>query len=687
MTEKQSPFLTRDYKEERNIMRVACRQHAFYLSRVLDQDKEVIYKNLILYVNKNLNRFKSPIATILIKDKNGDRQLKKVPLSKVIKHVERNNYHFSPSMVAYKNSDEEESINSIATRRYTENRNKFKAIRQEAISNNDKELENKADKLQAAFKEANNSQSGSMMVGGTPLHNASGHTTLSSICRVLVSTANLVNEQFLTGNRLYNKPQNVIQAITSRVMSTDLKALDDVIKKYGLVYPEPKDLIEIINHYSSRYCGAEKYNKIIEEYVNHLAPIELAAAIYVLDLTSLFKFNKAFMTTFFDEWVEIPDHNLTPVPPSDGDKKVLCVTKLLSKDKEAVNKLNAYHLSLEEKYYDFINVFFRSQIPPTGIYDVNTMIRDCVLTSDTDSSIYTVDRMRQEYNPPKEKVVSLDGVLTYFIRLISVDQHHQFSINMNVAERNRRILGMKNEFYYSGYITTLLSKHYYALKRMVEGVVYPTPEMEVKGSNLRGFKIPKSVRDSVQELMKTIISAVEDGRRLDPAVELAKIGDMERRVINDLKEGKWEWLGKQRVMGKGAYKAPMSAAYYYHELWTKVFAPKYGQAPELPYVGIKVKVNLGSKTKLLAYANSLEDKALGERLIDFCTETGRDKFDVFIIPMEVIQALNGVPEDVRSVTDIREIIRENFKSLYIVLESTGIFFLNKATTRLVSDEH
>lgn len=688
MQEFNNPFYTDNYTTQRDILKTACRDHAFFLSRKLDKDQDTILNELTTYIQHHPEEFVAKKAKILVKDKEGDKEVKIIPIDKVFNYVFRKNYHFSPSMVAYTNSDEKESVNALGTRSFVDNRNKYKKLREKAIEAGDKDLIVKFDKLQNAFKIFNNAQSGAMSTGGTPIHNPSGHTTLTSTCRVLVSTVNLINEQFLSGNRIYSTPQVTVQSITARILATDLKLLDDTMEKYQLYKPTPDDLMDVIKKNIERYWESSQYLTIIEEYVQKLTYLELAAVVYTLDLVSLYRLNPVFMTRFFDEWTHIPDTFEDTLKIEDGDDYTLCISKYLRKpSEEELVGLNYYNKQIEKKYEDFIKVFFRSSIPPTNIFDVNTVVRECVLTSDTDSSIYTVDKLMDTYSNDPIKRVSLSSVLTYFIRKISLDQHRQISINMNVALRNQHLLEMKNEFYFSGYITTLMSKHYYTLKMIVEGVVMKEPEMLTKGVHLRSAQIAKDIKDHATKLMAKFINALITHEKLDPAEELHAVADLEQSVIQDLKNGNWMWLGRKGVKAKARYKLPMSSSYFYHEMWERTFAGKYGSAPDLPYLGIKINVDLGNKTKIKNFIESIEDKGLAERIEKFITETGRDKFDNIIVPMERLSAMNDIPKEIKDVMDIREIIKQNFKSIYAVLESVGLYFLNADGTRLVSDEH
>jgi len=687
------PFLSEEYQSDRNILKHAITQYATFLSKTRNEDEDKIRRNLVKYFKEHKEEFKSRMATILIKNKQGDREQHKVPFSGVLKHVEKNNYHFSPSMVAYTNSEEEECVNSIGTRLFIDNRSFYKGLRKKAHKAGDDDLYSKYDELQNAFKIFNNAQSGAMSSEGTPINNKTGHTSLTSTCRCLTSTANLINEQFIAGNRFYNTPENTLQSLLARMQVTDLKKLQDVMEKYKLHYPTVEEVMVRVRYCSSRYWDSAKYMAIIEDFLKKVSSLQLASILYTLDLVSLFNHNKETISAFFDAFAASnpPEPGKTVedyVSPDNDDKYVLAVSKLPRNASHLdVVALNHHHDAVETQYSDLMNIFFRSPIPPSGLFDVTSSIRDCVLTSDTDSSIYTVDEMIEAYTSDREKGIKLNAVLTYFIRMISVDQHQQLSANLNVSKRNLRMLGMKNEYYFGAYVTTQMSKHYYASQQMVEGVMNEHPEMEIKGVHLKSSKIAKSIKNFAQQLMKDTLEAIEHKKKLDAPEILKGIGDLERMIVDDTNNGDWKWLSRQGVKGKASYSNPNGSVYFYHEMWENVFASKYGSAPELPYVGVKMSVDLGSKSKLKAWIESIPDADVRERLTAFFEETGRTDLNGIVVPMERLQYLQGIPDEIKTAVDYRTVIKQNLKCVYEVLNSTGLYFMNDSITRLVSDEH
>lgn len=685
-----NPFLSEEYTSDRNIVKHAVNQTTEVISRSRGDDAATVRQNLVDFYKAHPGEFRSKKAKVIIKNKHGDREVHTRSLYSIFREVEQNNYHFSPSMIAYTHSDKEECINSIGTRLFIANRKFYKDKRQEVGKASD--LWSKYNELQNAFKIFNNAQSGAMSSEGTPINNKTGHTSLTSTTRCLTSTANLVNEQFIAGNRFYNTPENTMQAIMARLQVSDFDAMQKVVDKFGMAIPTIDDIMGIIEVCSRRYWGSDSVMKRIKLFINTLSDIERVAIAYTLDLVTMYRLNKDLITSLFDDYVHIPDYveGKAGIRPDNGDRYVLCVSKLPPDSKvtkEWVPQLNEYHMSLEEKYQDLFRVFFKSPIPPSGLFDVISSVRDCVLTSDTDSSIYTVDEMIANYTEDQTSVIRLNGSLTYFIRMISVDQHAQLSANMNVSRKNINLLTMKNEYFFGAYITTSMSKHYYATQRMVEGVTNPEPDMEIKGVHLKSSKISPKIKAVAFKLMEEALFAIEESRKLDPAMTLWEIAELEREVMSELMNGDFSWLSKETIKHAAVYSNPDSQIYLYHDMWDKVFADKYGQPPELPYIAVKMSVDLGTKSKVAAWLESIEDVEIRDRMRSFLDSKGKSDLSNLYAPLERLQNIGDIPVEMKQVMDLRTVIKQNFKCIYEVLHSTGIYVMNDKITRLISDEH
>ena len=292
-----------------------------------------------------------------------------------------------------------------------------------------------------------------------------------------------------------------------------------------------------------------------------------------------------------------------------------------------------------------------------------------------------------EFTDDNEVALRLNAVLTYFIRMIAVHQHAQLSKNMNVADRYQKRLTMKNEFLFGSYVTTLMSKHYFATQLMVEGILNKEVQMEIKGVHLRSSKIAHDIKEFAHKLMREVLDAIHDKRLLDAAEILHKAGELERKIIADLNEGSWVWLTKDTVKDGEVFKNPESSIYQYHLLWKAVFEPKYGKPPDPPYSAVKINTYLDTKQKTNDFINELEDKELGERLRVYLEKNEKTGVGTFYVPYDILAGIKRIPKEMIAGADIRSIIKQNLKSVYAVLEACGLYIVNEKITRLISDEH
>lgn len=684
-----SPFVDADYHSDRDIQKHYRDQMITYAQKRFGVSEEEAKQIVEKHFRANNGTYEDRKIKILEKNKYGDRELKVVTASEFFENVQENNYHLSPSLVAYKNSEEEQSVNSIGTERFLSLRKLYKGKRQEAKGSGDKWAEKTYDVIQNALKIFNNAQSGAMSSNGTPLVNKSGHTSLTSTCRGLTSTANICNEKFLAGNRLYNTFENTLQNIIATVQYTDLKRMQEVMDKHGMQHATVEQVMNMIRHSTERYWRNAERMKTIEGMIKVFKPVELTAVLCILDLEGLRVTNRKVLYELLDDFSKVPevpvDAKAEDYPkPDTGDRYVLCVSKIVGKPSQLqINHLNAWHLECEQKWADFIEVFLKQSIPPSGVYNIKDMIREVVLTSDTDSSIYTVDTVVDEYTKDRATSLRTNGVLTYFIRMISVHQHAQFSENMNVAKRFRYRLNMKNEYLFGAYVTTTMSKHYFATQLMVEGVMNKEVEMEIKGVHLRSAKIAANIKSFAHALMREVLDAIHDHRQLDAADVLFRAAELEREIINDIEAGNWKWLTKGTIKDGAIYSKPESSVFQYHVLWERIFSRKYGHAPELPYTAIKVNAKTLNRAAIAEWIETL-DPAIQEDAKIYMD--GKTKLTTIYVPEECLGE-EGIPKEVIAAADIRSIIKQNLKCVYAVLESLGLFIVNSKITRIISDEH
>lgn len=684
-----TPFVEVDFKADRDVVKHYHEQAAEFLATVYGYDKEHILELCREIFIPNENGFKEAQFKVFQKNKYGDRVPIIQPAREFFKTVEDNQWHLSPSLVAYKNINQEQSVNAFGTDIFIDFRRLYKGKRGEVPKGS--EAWKAFNEIQNALKIFNNAQSGAMSSSGTPLFNKSGHTSLTSTCRAVTSTANLINERLITGNRLFLSYDKTMASFIAQLRYADRKLMQSVIDEYKMAYATIDQVMDMVKRCARYYWDNQTSLDAVELFLQDLNPLELTILLCSMDLRGLYVTNPELMKRYFDDWCKIPEipagKEVTDYQkPANGDYKILCITKLgPTATPLQINHLNDYHLSLEVKWDRFIRAFIKSDIPPTGIFDVKEIVRESVLTSDTDSMIYSVDLIIDDYANDVESGLRFNGVLTYFIRSIAVDQHAKLSANMNVAKKNRHRLNMKNEYLFGSYVTTSMSKHYFALQLMVEGVLNEHPDLELKGVHLRGVKIAAKVREFTTRLMRSILDALYGRKQLDAPDLLKEVGDIERSLVADITDGGWMWLTKNGIKNEDSYANPESSIYFYHEMWENVFADTYGPAPVLPYKAYKVNLALSNKTKMKKFFEENRENSLVAKLETY-TAT-RDKITSLYIPVDMITAMGGIPKEVMPIVDIRLLIQQNLKSVYAILETLGLYFLNSKCTRLVSDEH
>lgn len=696
------------YQREYGIIPGYLEQSARYLelqtSRPYEECLEFVKKRT---TPKNPKGMKDPVSLVAIQEDNGDRRFATMGFMQFMGQVMKHEHRLSPALIAYRSdrrSYHGDFIGENVKMRSVFKKAMFKAQQEgdtaKAIAN-DGEQENK--------KRNNNSYSGATISKGTILMRKSTHPSLTSVCRVATSTANSTNEKFLQGNRHYDKPDTIKTNILSIVEATDLKALDQVMLKYGLHYPTAEEAFQVVHHSSKYYFESDFQDKLIFKMLSGLSPVERAAFVYVGDLYHLNKFNHDVVRAIITDLAYLS-------PTSDGpnvkdvfdslDEDMRLLVTFLHHDEsegvavhlleesapELIGKMNATGRALIEtcqKYKDFIHAFFLPGLLPTNIYAFPTMRRKVVPVSDTDSTIFTVgywvEQMlgQLEFTPEARRIVFaivfiITGTVAHLLAMLSN--------RMGVDKDLMRLLSMKNEYYFSVFVNTTSAKHYFASQDAREGNYFPKGKMEIKGVGLKDSTLPKAVTDRANELMASIVDDVKAGRGVDIKKVLVELAEEERKIIKETDEGNLRLYRNVVINEENTYEEDKkySTVWLWHEFWNEVMAPKYGAAPEPPYTGITLSVNADNKTQVRQWMESIEDKALAERFAVFLRKHGKDKFTSISIPMDKVEEF-GVPPEIAVAANARKAISNNFSPFYLILESFGLMFRNKHNSRLISD--
>lgn len=697
----------------------------FYLMKMLDisEDTASDYHAKITNPETGKFPFTDPMTKITIRGKNGDKEAAVRPFSSILKRLEdtdpKSMVLMAPTMTMYTHPRFKKSILA----EYIEmNIAKRSAVKQEqfvAMQQGDKETEGYNKILQTTFKVKNNSLSGAHGSAFTPLYNKSTHSTLTSTCRVLTSYSNSNNEKFICGNRHYYNSHITISNLVRLANNCDRVRIAATMDKYDLCYPSVDDVMAMVYRSTSLYWGSKSKVDRIYTFLNKCSREELASIQFTSDLYHLKESNPEFVRSLLDK-TSSKGGSVCPDPEEylgkgkiDGDTKafvsLVCSDELMGRSLEKVSEDSPedYNILANtakdltqtiEFYGEFIETFWSTDNLPCSVAAFTPSLRRCVLVSDTDSTIFTVQEWVKWFTGSYKLTAKSSAVaasVVYFASMNTIHLLATLSGNMGIVEENIFKLAMKNEFAFPAFVITSMGKHYMALMSHQEGNMLKELDLELKGVNLKTQKIPKHIRDDMVKFVTELMTTAMDGELISMYESLERVARHEQDIIDDIREGGVKYLTQNNVKGAesfklvgkdGVKKTLEQTPFRYHIFWNEVFGPKYGEAPPPPYVGAKVTLTTDTKGKVKDWISKIEDRELAARLEKLFIRRGEKPIKTIWIPVDILN-LSGMPKEILQVMDLRKLIREIMNGFYLVLESLGIYWDNKHNTKLVMDQY
>ena len=638
------------------------------------------------------------------REENGDRAVKDGTLFRYIKDNITAGNILVPTFTSYQNGKVKKSILSEFIFVNVKLRKQAKKLSQKAKAEGNMELYVAKDNEQSNKKIYNNSLSGVFGQEACVLHNPTAHNTLTSITRTMTSLSNASNEKLIAGNRYFPRPIDVLNSIVYISTYVNIEQTKAVIDKYNLYIPTVEDTVNVLKYSSDLYFSDPNYyNKHIIPYLSGLSPYQLAGICYIGDLYHLRKFNDYFIRDLFKQMttkVEAPALEDVSVMHTLGDAMLIFVhsifyssVKGMGKDYDKMNEagiagsLYATALHVKEvllNHKDFFNTFFMTNILPNNSFRLKNMRRRTVVLSDTDSTCFTVDEWITWYKGKywvDDDSISMSAVITYIASQCIVHQLATFSRNMNVEDELLNTLSMKGEYMWTSFAPASVSKHYYAFTAMQEGNVFPKLELELKGVHLKNSAVPKHVIGDAKELVTGISASVANNEKVKLNDVIKRIIALEEDIVASVKKGEAVYLKKSKIKDKEAYaQDEMKSPYQRHRFWVDVFAPKYGDIAEPPYDVVKVPTTVNSRTALMAWYNSIQDEALKQRLAEWMAKYSKKDLPTIYLN-ETYVAGSGIPEEIQSVINFKQIVFDTTMQHRIILETLGVLLNEELTIK------
>ena len=699
-----------DYTRNVDIVNAYIHDCATYASRMTGKPYDACVDFIVSNMKPGgLKPLKDPEVLYLQRAKNGDRNKKTGTFTEYLKFVEDNKLIMAPTMTVYLNPNQRKSklgafIDANLQRRKAAKDKKF-----DYKMSGDKAMESYYDGLQTGFKLDNNSLSGAHASPFNILYNKSSHSTLTSTCRISTSYANANGEWFLAGNRHFWCPQVVVVSLLAACRHTDFAALEAAVVQFSLYNPEVKDVMECIHRSSDLYWFNETAMAEIEQYVKSMTPLERAAFVYNCDLHHLAKHNDSFVRQFLGELsqqmsspIENPDDI---IKQCDSDTKTLmsliCADLIAGRTLKDIKKDDPFlygiigHtafniLTVLDKYKTFIHGVWRPSVLPPSIAVLPNIVRRAVITSDTDSTIFTNQAWTEWFTNGDSfslKAYQIGYTTTFLNSQMVKHKLALMSANIGVIKEHIHKISMKNEYYFPVYCLTPSAKHYFAYRSAQEGNILPEIETEIKGVHLRDSTAPAIVTRRLKRYMEEAMDHIMEKGHLTLDEVLGPIAEIELAIKKDIETAGFMYMKATQIKSVSSYvKGEEAANYKHYMMWNEVFAPIYGPAPEPPYQAVKVSVDLDTRQKFNDWIATLEDKELGKRFADWMESNGRTNVTTFILPLANLQVY-GIPKEIISAINMRKLIMNMVAPFYLVLEAFGIYLKNENITRLISDTY
>lgn len=724
MVEVVNPFKPSvdTYKRDINPVKDYVEQAAAFLHTSTGKSTEECVNFVIkaLRDKKTFPNVRDPKVNYLKRQDNLDRERADCTLTQYIKGVLDDKEILAPTMTTYLNPNVVKSTLVDFIDDNVKLRGKAKKAMFAFRAAGDEEGEFFANGDQRNTKLSNNAISGAHATPSNPLYNQTSHSTLTSNCRMTSGYGNANNEKLLCGNRHYWNPDIVINNIISITTHTDYDLLQSVVEKYQLYLPSAQDVMDCVQYSSDLYWTNPTKLLFIKDYVRKLSPIERAAFLYTSDLYHIRKHNDAMMRQFLGELSMRPkDAYDGPLEFAEGSNKLkqlssinedyvmlahqICANEMKGQGNDYHRMVFSRNMEKELriviataqnieatilKYADFIRAVMVTDNVPASLSYFPSSIRRAALTSDTDSTIFTVQdwvEWKQGAITFEPEAVSIAATMIFIASQAIIHILARMSKNAGIEDERLYQIAMKNEYFFPVFIPTSVAKHYFAIMSCQEGNVFDKIKTEIKGVHLKSSNAPKEITKKAADMMLDIMTRVAAGEKLLLRDLLVQVANIEREVSKSIYSGDSKYFRLGEIKSPDSYRNEKERSpYIHHMLWEEVFGPKYGIYGEPPYSVIKVATELTSPTLFKEWLSQIKDKEFADRLLNFMNKYGKVQLPTLYIPTQAV-AIHGLPEELRSAIHVRKIVADICNVFYIVLETCGYYLMNKHMTHLVSD--
>ena len=650
------------------------------------------------------SRFRSPKVHVVSHPTYGNSKTSHVSLELFFKFLQDD--ILTPAGVVYKATKKQKSILVDMLEESVKDRNIFKKKQLEAAAIGDKVGEQHAKRRQASKKIFNNSVPGVMGSRWSFLSDFPGFNAITTIGQQSVKTGYTHTERLVAGNLYLTSFDDVVDYCQNHLKEMSLIDVQETMKRYNLHYPTEEDLFTYFFFPLSFRKENEIYRDILKGYIKTLIPDQRAYLYYVSCFKHLLIKNKEFVSKWLNEFFR-RDVEILDLPPEDifkveDDLLSMAMSrnfslineepdmrKAIKNNPDGVKHLLSICHHMEKlfiKTKPLWTTFFVSNPSLTKVWTSNDLVRRCVLTSDTDSVIFTTHEIVNELSPENrfsDKALDVNAFVVYLVSQTLENVFMNMTTGIGMDPDVKKKIKMKNEFYYSIFIRSPLKKHYAGKILIQEGKILPSPEVDLKGINYVGSGISQITHDSFQKTLNWVFEQMETNPTFSYKDFMLRVSSFEYQIYKSLINGETTYLSSVPIKQESGYKDPLRSNYYYYLLWQDVFENRFGEFQIPNKVTVLPVKNKGTyifkeefREKLKAFDEDMERK-----LFLFLEKYNKKILTRILLPPSV----KDIPEILRELIDIRSIIFTNGRPFYLLSRSFGLSFADKDLKTIASD--
>lgn len=253
---------------------------------------------------------------------------------------------------------------------------------------------------------------------------------------------------------------------------------------------------------------------------------------------------------------------------------------------------------------------------------------------------------------------------TYFATRLVTKNFAKLTEKLNILPEKRHFIAMKNEFLIDRIILTSRKKWYAYAALAQEGKIFSVPDIKIVGIAFKKSTVTKSVRKYFENLIKEDMLTGE----IDIIKLLKRLESFQEWIRTEvLEEGSLEYGKTERVNPKSGYKFPYRIGAFRGALiWNALYPSN--------------SIQFGEKCRTYkCNINSIEDieglketnKFVYETIVKNIFENKEMKeygLSIIGIPFGV----DRLPEWILPYVDVDEIVEDNLRLIYPLIESLGI---------------